>query len=205
MWRVFDITDTAIAWINGEQPNNGVLIKMDDESSGSVVFHWDKYGYDYQMLLRPMLLIEYEPIDDDHGDDASSATLISLNTDVYGDIDYGGDIDFFKFEAAAGKQYILETTLDSLPDSYIYLYDTDGATLIVEDDNGGQGNASKITWACTSSGYYYVEVSAYETFQTGAYTLRVTQAQQIPAMTPAGFLVTALFVLVVGAVRLSKR
>jgi hypothetical protein len=33
-------------------------------------------------------------LDDEHGNDASSATPISLNTDIWGNIEVGGDVDF---------------------------------------------------------------------------------------------------------------
>ena len=170
--------------------------------------HGTVIDYSYDVVGNRMSLVTtFPPPQDDHGNDPSSATPISLNTDVSGDIEYGGDVDFFKFYATAGEEYVLETTLVSLPDSYIYLYDTNGITILAADDDSGQGYASKITWACTSSGYYYVKVKAYNTFQTGTYTLRATGPgpAQVPVMTLPGFAITLVLLFGIGTIAIKRR
>ncbi len=125
-------------------------------SSASNLVPGDTNGY-YDIIVAALSL----ELDDEHGNDASSATPISLNTDIWGNIEIGGDVDFFKFFAMAGNDHPIQTSLGTLVDSYIYLYDTDGSIIIAEDDNSGHGQASKILWTCTASGYYYVRVDAY--------------------------------------------
>lgn len=172
----------------------GRLIKVIYTNGPQFYYYYDKAGNRIEKQV------------DDHGNDASSATHISLNTDVSGNIGFGGNEDFFKFHAIAGNEYTIETILGSLHDSYIYLYATDGVTVLAWDDNSGPGLASKIVWACNSSGYYYIKVRAYSGSQTGTYTVRTTgpAAQQVPATSPIGFLLSFLFLLGLGAITMKK-
>lgn len=117
-----------------------------------------------------------EIIVDDHGNNVLEATQISKNSSINGNIEVAGDEDFFKFQAIAGLEYQLETRLNTLIDSFLYLYDQNGISLIVSDDDGGVGYASKITWNCTNSGVYYIKVKAYNSTQTGTYTLSLQES-----------------------------
>ena len=64
-----------------------------------------------------------------------------------------------KFNATAGGSYTIETSeLGDLTLTPLYLYDTDGTTVIDEDDGSGVGWASKIVWNCSVSGTYYIRV-----------------------------------------------
>ncbi len=110
---------------------------------------------------------------DDHGDDYLSATLVSVGVTTGGDLETGGDVDYFSFSASAGITYTIETTLATLDDTIIYLYDTDGVTSITFDDDGGSGFASLITWSCVTSGTYYVKVTGYDSTSKGTYTIMV--------------------------------
>ena len=61
----------------------------------------------------------------------------------------------------------------------MYLYDTDGSTLITYNDDGGTGLASHIAWTAPASGDYYIRVRQYRGSIYGAntdYDLRVTSA-----------------------------
>ncbi|HEY3358916.1 MAG TPA: PPC domain-containing protein, partial [Polyangia bacterium] len=68
---------------------------------------------------------------DDHGNDAASATAVTLGTAVTGTIMPAGDNDWFKWTAAAGHIYKVNTTG---VDTYVYVYDTDGTTVLKEND-----------------------------------------------------------------------
>ena len=48
-----------------------------------------------------------------------------------------GDEDWVTFSATSGNQYIIEThNLGIQADTYIYIIDTDGVTVLDEDDDG---------------------------------------------------------------------
>lgn len=113
------------------------------------------------------------PGSDDHGNTAATATPITVGTSATGYID-SNDIDVFSFSATAGATYVIETTLGTLDDSVLVLVDTNGTTSITVDDDGGVDYASMISWACTTSGTYYVGVYAYSPTSVGTYTLSIT-------------------------------
>jgi len=59
----------------------------------------------------------------------------------------------------------------------MYLYAADGTTVIVADDDGGDGLASRIEWTAPANGTYYVKVRHYSSSTFGPdtrYDLRVT-------------------------------
>ena len=111
---------------------------------------------------------------DDHANGMVGATVVTLNSVTAGDIEYDRDVDWFEFEAVAGTTYMFETTLGSLADSYVTLYDQNGL-FVADDDDGGTGYASRLVWNATSSGTYYIEARAYATTQTGTYQLAISE------------------------------
>ncbi|MBI4866154.1 MAG: M36 family metallopeptidase [Candidatus Wallbacteria bacterium] len=52
-----------------------------------------------------------------------------------GTIDYAGDMDFFRFDGSAGAVYDIFTTLGTLKDSIVTVYDSDGVTVLGENDD----------------------------------------------------------------------
>ena len=123
----------------------------------------------------PMVVLDLPPSSsgDDHGNSPSTSTPMGINTPISGNIETGGDDDFFSFFASDGVEYTIETSLGTLHDSYLDLYDANGTTRIRSDDDGGAGLASRIVWTAPSSATYYIRVRAYSSRQTGGYTLIV--------------------------------
>ncbi len=126
----------------------------------------------------------------DGGDDkASQARLIRANDpDRTHNFCPAGDEDWVKFDAVAGKNYVIETFnlgLDS--DTYLCLYEADGTTEITCDDDGTGMKAARIIWTCPSSGTYYVQVHHYNPTASGpntAYNLSVTIGLRIDGYEP---------------------
>lgn len=112
---------------------------------------------------------------DDHGDTWDGATPITVNVDVAGDLEVDSDQDWFSIELLAGETYSLEVTLDTLSDSWLFLYDTDGSTQLDFDDDDGQGLGSLIEYTAAANGTYYVRVTGYLQLRAGTYTLRATR------------------------------
>ena len=101
-----------------------------------------------QIIIRD----SYEP-----DDSYTEANWIKTdNTKQFHNFHVAGDHDWIKFNATAQTTYAIKTS-DLGPDSdtYLYLYNTDGTTLINSNDDGGGGLASRIVWACPSNGVYY--------------------------------------------------
>jgi hypothetical protein len=64
--------------------------------------------------------------------------------------------------------YVIETKgLGWGMDTVLYIYDIDGSTLLAENDDGGEGLASRIAWTPPTTGTYYVEVEPFDSDNTG--------------------------------------
>ncbi len=115
-----------------------------------------------------------DPESDDHGDDSLTATVISLGT-KQGEIESGGDEDWFRFHVSSGQTYIFESSLVTLPDTKLTLLNSDGVSLLGFDDDSGEGLASRLQWTATFSGPVFVVINAFNDTQVGRYSLSVTQ------------------------------
>ncbi|GAH75561.1 unnamed protein product, partial [marine sediment metagenome] len=120
----------------------------------------------------------YEP-----DDDAAHATPIATDGQLQQhSICPGGDIDYMSFAAQAGRDYVIEThhVNDQPADTYLYLYGTNGTTLLEEDDDSGSDwFCSKIEWTCPTGGTYYAAVEHYSTTGVCNYAVNVTSFDTI--------------------------
>ena len=120
---------------------------------------------------------------DDFGNNAATAAAVSVGTSVSGKIESGGDRDWLKFQAVAGRGYSFRTQLGTLADSVLTLYNQDGVKVLASnDDYSGLGLASRIDWTATASGTFYLEVKGFATSQTGTYTLASSTQNSAPTL-----------------------
>ncbi len=92
-------------------------------------------------------------------DGAERASIISVGLTQAHNLDRPGDQDWIKFDAQANTAYILRTfNLGPISDTYLYLYDTDGVTLLASNDDYSGSLASHIKWTAPASGIYYILV-----------------------------------------------
>jgi C1A family cysteine protease/predicted secreted protein len=102
----------------------------------------------------------YEP--DDTFDDASSITVNGAAQ--HHTFHENGDVDWAQFAVTAGSAYTITTSnLDANNDTVLDLYDTDGTTELVSNDNcPGSGLASCINnWSAPNTGTYFIKVRRY--------------------------------------------
>jgi hypothetical protein len=71
----------------------------------------------------------------------------------------GADVDFYRFQAEAGKTLLAEVIRGQL-DTVLVLADAGGNVLAVDDD-GGAGLLSRIQFPISASGTYYLGVSTF--------------------------------------------
>ncbi|MBN1874090.1 MAG: pre-peptidase C-terminal domain-containing protein, partial [Anaerolineae bacterium] len=107
-------------------------------------------------------------------DDAANATEL-LFTNGYTqthNIHSESNPDWIKFYAVAGFTYTLSTTnTGGHADTVLYLYNTDGSTLIMyNDDYPGMRYASYVTWQPDVSGVYYARVKHWDPWAYGCTT-----------------------------------
>jgi len=86
-----------------------------------------------------------------------------------------GDVDWFSIELIEGRPYRFNLTgVDGgLGDPMLTLYDAEGVQ-VAQDDDGGVGLNSYLTFASPTGGSYFAAVSAYDGVSTGQYMLSVT-------------------------------
>ena len=117
--------------------------------------------------------IEYIPAQqsDDYGNTFNSATNIQVGTSYSGNINYAGDVDFFKFTPTVSGTYVVASSGST--DTYGYLYNSSGTELASNDDSNGSLNFS-IPYNLTAYQTYYINVRHFSSSGTGAYGLLVT-------------------------------
>ena len=124
--------------------------------------------YDYTISVNQYQNDSYEP-----DNSYQQAKSITANGVSQARILYPGDRDFFKFEAALGKLYVV--TVRNV--NQLNLYSSDGTTLI-QTGNYMYGDSVTIKWQCNDSGTYYLVVkddkSIYSTIKYD-YTISVNQ------------------------------
>ena len=101
-----------------------------------------------------------------------AVTPIQMGQTVSGNLEQGERYDFYEVSLQAGKDYRIETVLDTLDDSELVLIDPNGS-VAASDDDGGPGSASRIVYTATTSGTYTIRVEGDGSSDTGSYQLWV--------------------------------
>ncbi|MEW5826994.1 MAG: hypothetical protein AB1778_09215 [Candidatus Bipolaricaulota bacterium] len=117
---------------------------------------------------------------DDHGDSPLAATLVDVGAaPIDACIDPVGDLDYFFWNAVAGRTYRLLTShLSQDMDTLLYLFSSDGRTILRVDDNSATGGASQIEWTADESGVVFAMVRhARATTGTGCYRFSIAMLQ----------------------------
>jgi subtilisin family serine protease len=121
---------------------------------------------------------------DNYGNTPATAAAIAAPGSLQGVIGTIGDVDWFQFQAVAGKTYVLSTQLGTLRNSALCLYDRNGTTLLARN-SGSSGNlAGQITWIAPASGTYYLVVAANGNSSTGSYGLSIQTQNSPPVLAP---------------------
>ena len=70
------------------------------------------------------------------------------------------DVDWVKFTAAAGREYTIETNnLGKDSDTFICLYDAEGMTKLICDDDSGPGFGSRLVWEAPYEGEFTIRAN----------------------------------------------
>lgn len=124
-------------------------------------------------------------------DDAPATASTSQSVDVggsyLGTLETRGDIDWVKVDLVAGQSYTISVAgigSSAVSDTVLRVFDPSslsrsGTVVASNDDvNAGAGDySSSVTFTATSSGTYYIDVSAYSSRDTGNYQILVMEDQ----------------------------
>lgn len=108
------------------------------------------------------------------GNSAEGAEPMQANGDPrVGLIGADGDADWFAIDMVEGRPYRFNLTSSEpspLADPVLTLFDSEGHQ-VAQDDDGGTGAASYLTFASPTGGTYYAAVTSFNDTGTGHYTL----------------------------------
>ena len=129
---------------------------------------------------------------DDFSADESTTGAVAVDGSTTGNLETGGDRDWFAVELVAGQTYVVdlegsETGRGTLADPYLRgIYDAGGNFLsgTSNDDVGKTQLNSRVTFTPTVTGTYYVAVGAFES-EVGTYTVSVTE-ETVSVSEPVG-------------------
>ena len=117
---------------------------------------------------------------DDFSANTSTRGRLSLGGNTTGNIERGGDQDWFRIRLNQGQRvrFDLEgspTGRGTLSDTYLRgIYNSSGNQIGgTTNDDGGTSTNSRVTFTASSTGYYYVAAGAYSS-RTGTYRLTAT-------------------------------
>ena len=118
---------------------------------------------------------------DDYLATTQTTGAVAVGGSVTGEIEIVGDRDWFAVTLVAGKTYQIDlkgndTGDVTLDDPYLYgIHNADGDLISgTEDDDGGEGINSRVTFTSVDAGTYYVAAGSTDMTE-GAYTLTVIE------------------------------
>ena len=116
------------------------------------------------------------------GRPATEVNAIGPGETVEGRIGDEEDRGYFEFSAQRGREYVIETHLGSISDTVLVLTGPGGLRL--EDDDSGDGAASRMYWTAPESDEYLIEVKGFGG-ATGSYGSLVDRTGTGPDAHPA--------------------
>ena len=118
---------------------------------------------------------------DDYAAGTGTTGEVTVDGSATGEIEFGGDRDWFAVTLDAGKTYRIdlegsETSAGTLHDPYLYgIYGAHGLHFNgTSEDDGGEGHNSRVYFTAPYTGTYYVGAGADGTL-VGTYKLSVTE------------------------------
>ena len=100
---------------------------------------------------------------------------ISVGSTRTGSLELVGDHDWYRLELTAGQTVTIElngAAFNGVEDPYLRVRDSAG-NLLFENDDGGDGLNSRLTFTASYSGVYFIDVGSWNNGDDGEYVLSV--------------------------------
>ena len=123
-------------------------------------------------------------LDDDLGSSVTSHGTIAVGGSEQGDIEVGGDRDWFEVSLTAGTTYQVNllgspSNHGSLADPYFSgIYNSNGQLIVGTANDDSNGYESSVVFTATESGDHYLSAGAYSSY-TGSYTIQINEVAGI--------------------------
>jgi hypothetical protein len=161
-------------WANGNVLANLPSSQLDtaNENAGYISgYSWytpsGNTDPDNLALTAIKVIVSSTDAEDDHANSTGAATTIATNSTTSGNLESEGDEDFFKVNISSSGTLSVSTTGST--DTYGYLLNSSGNTLIEDDDSGESVNFS-LSYSVTP-GTYYIRVKGFNSSTIGSYSL----------------------------------
>lgn len=172
---VYDAEGNQLAMNDDANESLNSALRYSPQQSGVVFVEAREYSGEGTGRYRLGVSSEDMPADDARSDTSTRARAAVGRTST-GNIEYEGDIDWYRFSARTGNRYTitLAGAGDSgLGDPVLRILDRDGNELAMNDDSEGSLN-SALEFIPTANGDVFIEARAYGDAYTGAYALNVS-------------------------------
>ena len=180
MLSVYDAQGNQLAFNDDANGTLNSALRYVPQASGTVFVEARAFSSEATGAYRLGVSAEDVPADD-AGADASTRARASVGRTTTGNIEYEGDIDWYRFSARTGNRY--QITLagageNGLGDPVLRVLDREGNELAMNDDGEGSLN-SALEFIPAANGDVFIEARGYGEAYTGAYALNVT-AERLP-------------------------
>ncbi|MCV2888457.1 pre-peptidase C-terminal domain-containing protein [Ruegeria aquimaris] len=175
---IFDADGNAIPGTTNDDGGAGLNSLLEFTPTTSGIFFVSAGAYSSHTGTYQVAVTDLGSLDD-HPDGVGTTGEVAVDGSVTGEIEEGGDIDWFRVTLEAGHEYTIElrgnpTSDGTLGDPYLRgVFDADGNSIAgTTNDDGGTGLNSLLTFTATTGGTFFIAAGAYGG-STGTYTLAV--------------------------------
>ncbi|MEZ5994252.1 MAG: PPC domain-containing protein [Hyphomonadaceae bacterium] len=181
MLGIYDANGNQLAFNDDAEGSLNSALRFSPAQTGDVFVEARAFSDEATGRYRLGVASEALP-PDDVGNDASTRARASAGRISSGNVEYEGDVDWYRFAARAGYRY--HVTLSGageggLADPVLRVLDRDGNELAGNDDSDGTLN-SALDFISQSNRDVFIEARAYSDGYTGAYNLGIT-AERMPS------------------------
>ena len=158
VWKTnrFGVIISGTKWKSGAQ-----LASEGHEEQFAIDFNGDGY-------------IGEQP-EDDYSNNTETTGTIAAGRSVTGELETPGDHDWFRINLDKDYAYNFRVSSNSLNDSFLTLYNSEGEVLDSTDDYNGSLDSEIRNFSATESGIHYLDISVYNESHTGTYFLYAEQ------------------------------
>lgn len=180
MLSVYDAQGNQLAFNDDANGSLNSALRYVPTQSGAVFVEARAFNSEATGRYRIGVSAEALPADD-IGNDASTNGRVSVGRTVTGNIEFEGDVDWYRFSARTGNRYVVSLAgagEGGLGDPVLRVVDADGAELAANDDSEGSLN-SRLEFIPRANGNVFIEARGYGDAYSGRYQLEVT-TQRLP-------------------------